>query len=83
MGKARNAVKVSPKQGNDTIGGRIGSVVFVYNWKGHLRIRFMDSKNSLMYQTPPVMMARTADLMMMRSQLLGKRQDISLTWKGH
>jgi hypothetical protein len=63
QGKARDAVKESPRQGNDTIGGRIGAVVFVYNWKGDLRIRFMDSKNSLVYQSPPVMMARTADLM--------------------
>jgi hypothetical protein len=64
QGKARGAIKERPKQGNDLIGGRIGSVVFVYNWKGDLRIRFMDSKNTLVYQTPPVMMARTADLMM-------------------
>ncbi|MGD0584427.1 MAG: hypothetical protein ABSA86_01440 [Oryzomonas sp.] len=64
QGKVRDTVKVSPRQGNNTIGGRIGSVLFVYNMKGDLRIRYMDSKNSLVYQTPPVMMARTADLMM-------------------
>ena len=63
QGKARDAVKASPKQENDMIGGRISAVLFVYNMKGQLRIRYMDSKNSLVYQTPPVMMARTADLM--------------------
>jgi hypothetical protein len=45
-------------------GGRMGSVLFVYNNKGQLRIRYMDSKNSLVYQTPPVLLARTADIMM-------------------
>jgi hypothetical protein len=64
QGKVQNAVKVSPKSGNVTAGGRIGSVLFVYNNKGQLRVRFMDSKNSLVYQTPPVLLARTADLMM-------------------
>lgn len=64
QGKARDAVKVSPKPGNGTTGGRIGSVLFVYTMKGDLRVRFMDSKNALVYQTPPVMLARTADLMM-------------------
>ncbi len=64
QGKVQDAVKASPGQGNGTIGGRIGSVVFVYNSKGDLRIRYMDSKNSLVYQTPPVLLARTADLMM-------------------
>ncbi|QEM67438.1 hypothetical protein FO488_04290 [Geobacter sp. FeAm09] len=44
--------------------GRIGAVVFSYNDKGDLRIRFMDSANALVYQTPPVMLARMADIMM-------------------
>ena len=64
QGKVQNAVKISPNQGNVTAGGRIGAVLFVYNSKGQLRVRFMDSKNSLVYQTPPVLLARTADLMM-------------------
>jgi len=64
QGKARETVKDSSGARGDKTGGRIGSVVFAYNWKGDLRIRFMDSKNALVYQTPPVMMARTADLMM-------------------
>lgn len=67
QGKVQNAVKISPKSGNSTAGGRIGSVLFVYNNKGQLRVRFMDSKNSLVYQTPPVLLARTADLMMRTS----------------
>jgi len=62
QGKVQSAVQASTSKGNGTIGGRIGSVVFVYNWKGNLRIKYMDSKNSLVYQTPPVLLARTADL---------------------
>jgi hypothetical protein len=64
QGKVQDSAKANPSQGNGTIGGRIGSVLFVYNWKGNLRVRFMDSKNNLVYQTPPVILARTADLMM-------------------
>jgi hypothetical protein len=73
QGKVRNAVKVSHKAGNVTAGGRIGSVVFVYNSKGQLYIRFMDSKNSLIYQTPPVLMASTASLMMSPSSSVSAR----------
>lgn len=50
--------------GNDKIGNRIGAVLFAYNSKGDLRIKFMDSANKLIYQTPPVMMARMMDLML-------------------
>ena len=64
QGKVRDAVKVTPKSGSGTTGGRIGSVLFVYNGKGALQIKFMDSKNTLVYQTPPHMMASTAALMM-------------------
>ncbi|MDR3581217.1 MAG: hypothetical protein P4L44_14745 [Oryzomonas sp.] len=64
QGKVQNVVKASPVQWSSTTAGRIGAVLFVYNWKGALRVRYMDSKNSLVYQTPPVLMARTADLMM-------------------
>ncbi len=64
QGKVRYALKVSPKPGNGATGGRIGSVVFVYNSKGQLHIKFMDSKNALIYQTPPQTMASTTDLMM-------------------
>jgi hypothetical protein len=45
-------------------GGRtMGHVLFEYNVRGDLRIRFMDSKNMLIYQIPPVMVAKTMDLM--------------------
>ena len=64
QGKVRYAVKLSPKPGNGTTGGRIGSVLFVYSSKGALQIKFMDSKNTLVYQTPPTMMASTVGLMM-------------------
>jgi hypothetical protein len=64
QGTVQKAVKASPVQANNVTAGRIGAVLFVYNWKGALRVRYMDSKNSLVYQTPPVLMARMADLMM-------------------
>ena len=41
----------------------MGHVLFEYNLRGDLRIRFMDSKNMLIYQIPPVMVAKTMDLM--------------------
>jgi hypothetical protein len=73
QGKVQDAVKASPRQGNGITGGRIGSVVFLYNWKGDLRVRYMDSKNSLVYQTPPVLLARTADLMMRSNSSVSAR----------
>ena len=44
-------------------GRTMGHVLFVYNLRGDLRVRFMDSKNKLIYQIPPVMVAKTMDLM--------------------
>lgn len=41
----------------------ISDVLFDYNYKGDLRIKFMDSGNQLIYQTPPVLFARITDLM--------------------
>lgn len=38
-------------------------VLFAYNFRGDLRIRFMDSVNKLVYQMPPVLVARMSDLM--------------------
>ena len=43
--------------------GKIGAILFVYNPKGKVRIRFMDSSNNLIYQVPPVMLSRMMDLM--------------------
>jgi len=39
------------------------SIRFTYNFKGDLRIFFMDSANKLVYQTPPVQFLRMTDLM--------------------
>jgi len=64
QGKVRDTAKKSAKEGTARTSGRVGSVLFVYNSKGELRIKFMDSTNNLVYQTPPVMVARTEDLMM-------------------
>jgi hypothetical protein len=63
QGKSWAVSTVSPEKGNNTIVGRIGSVLFSYNSRGALRIKFMDSTNTLVYQTPPVLMSRMMDLM--------------------
>jgi hypothetical protein len=42
---------------------KMGDILFVYNFRGDLRIRFMDSSNRLVYQTPPLMLSRMMDLM--------------------
>lgn len=73
QGKAQVAVKVVSKPGTGSTGPMMGSVVFVYNAKGHLRIRYMDSKNNLVYQTPPVMLARTEDLMLRSTSSVSAR----------
>jgi hypothetical protein len=52
--------------------GKIGDILFVYNPKGKVRIRFMDSSNNLIYQVPPVMLSRMMDLM----QTLGSQVSI-------
>src|SRR6185369_15176077 len=38
-------------------------VLFAYNFRGDLRVRFMDSVSKLVYQMPPVLVARVSDLM--------------------
>jgi hypothetical protein len=64
-GKVQEAKKApTPTKQTDEYVSRMGSVVFSYNFKGHLRIRFMDSANTLVYQIPTVMAARMEDLMM-------------------
>jgi len=40
----------------------LGDILFAYNYRGDLRIKFMDSASSLIYQVPPVMFSRIADL---------------------
>jgi len=42
----------------------MSAILFSYNFKGDLRIKFMDSVNKLVYQTPPVYLSRISDLMM-------------------
>jgi hypothetical protein len=64
QGKVREAKKAAPPEKRpDEYVSRMGSVLFFYNSKGDLRIRFMDSTNRLVYQTPPVMIARMEDIM--------------------
>ncbi|ABK99647.1 hypothetical protein [Pelobacter propionicus] len=38
-------------------------VVFVYDFKGDLSIKFMDSFSNLVYQTPPEIFSRLSDMM--------------------
>jgi len=40
------------------------NVVWAYNSKGDLRIKYMDSANRLIYQSPPQLYARMYDLML-------------------
>lgn len=41
----------------------MNNILFAYNFRGDLRIRFMDSINKLVYQIPPVLTARISELM--------------------
>lgn len=41
----------------------MNNILFAYNFRGDLRIRFMDSVNTLVYQMPPVLVARISELM--------------------
>jgi hypothetical protein len=51
-------------KGSKNVSSRsVSDVLFDYNSKGDLRIKFMDSGNKLIYQTPPVMFAKITDLM--------------------
>lgn len=42
---------------------KMDDVLFLYTFRGDLRIRFMDSSNWLIYQIPPLMVSRMADIM--------------------
>ncbi|MBI2353524.1 MAG: hypothetical protein HYV06_00605 [Deltaproteobacteria bacterium] len=42
----------------------MNNILFAYNFRGDLRIRFMDSASKLVYQMPPVLVARLSDIMM-------------------
>lgn len=54
----RDAAKEASKQART-----MHNVQFAYNNKGDLRIRFTDSRNKLVYQTPPVYFTMMSDLM--------------------
>lgn len=47
----------------DKLGRTMDEVLFAYNYKGDLRIKFMDSLNKLVYQVPPVLVSRMSDIM--------------------
>jgi hypothetical protein len=58
--KAETA-KVEPHRGNQP--AKMGDILFLYTFRGDLRIRFLDSSNWLVYQIPPLMMSRMTDIM--------------------
>ena len=41
----------------------MNEILFAYNFRGDLRIQFMDSINRMVYQTPPALFARMSDTM--------------------
>lgn len=41
----------------------MSEILFAYNFRGDLRIQFMDSVNKVVYQTPPLLFARMTDIM--------------------
>jgi len=55
------AEKQAPRRG--PVMEKMGHILFVYDVRGDVRVRFMDSSNSLIYQIPPLMLSRTMDLM--------------------
>lgn len=59
--KAEKALKAKNSKNSAT--RSVSDVLFDYNARGDLRIKFMDSGNNLIYQTPPVLFAKIADLM--------------------
>lgn len=44
--------------------GAASHVVVTYNLQGKVRTKFLDSRNNVVYQVPPEMLARIEDLMM-------------------
>jgi hypothetical protein len=44
--------------------GAASHVVVTYNPQGKMRTKFLDSRNNIVYQVPPEMLARMEDLMM-------------------
>ncbi|HEY4743640.1 MAG TPA: hypothetical protein VIH45_03205 [Desulfuromonadaceae bacterium] len=55
------AEKQAPRRG--PVVEKMGHILFVYDVRGNVRVRFMDRSNSLIYQIPPLMLSRTMDLM--------------------
>lgn len=55
--------EAQPTKTNDEqkTGRAVGEIQFDYNYKGDLRVRFMDKSNSLIYQIPPELVARVTD----------------------
>lgn len=53
------------KQGGASRGA--ADILFAYNFRGDLRIKFMDSGNKMVYQTPALLFSRMTDIMMLPS----------------
>jgi hypothetical protein len=61
--EVRSEKTVREEKSNNNTSRSVSDVLFDYNAKGDLRIKFMDSGNKLIYQTPPVLFAKITDLM--------------------
>ena len=42
----------------------VADILFAYNFRGDLRVKFMDSGSNLIYQTPALLFSKMADLML-------------------
>lgn len=59
----RHAGQKEEAQKSGESGRTMNDILFAYNYRGDLRIKFMDSVNKLVYQVPPVLVAKMSDLM--------------------
>jgi len=61
---SKRVTRKNDKDGEDSKqANRMHNILFAYNYKGDLRIRFTDSGSKVVYQTPPVYFTKMSDLM--------------------
>lgn len=66
LNKEREAVKEEKKrveQKRHEEPRTVADILFAYNFRGDLRVKFMDSGSHLIYQMPALLYSRMADLM--------------------
>jgi len=62
--KVPSAARETGGSGRENASRSVNSILFAYNNKGNLRIRFMDSESRFVYQTPPELFSRISEIMM-------------------